>query len=285
MRFEVSHRGGVTHQVDLPAAVAVIGRDPGCDVVLNDTRCSRRHAVVEDRPEGLVIRDMESANGTFVNGKRVERALLRAGDTIRLGDTRLKVLADAAETVIVGPEDLEPGTVPPSPRPPRPARPPEGVADAVPVAVGRPPTVTLLAARWALFAPASAVVTLLAARRLGGGALTWGLAAAGGVALAGLGIAMSLGLRALAPWARTLQVGIAALGLLACPFALASATVLLYLARPEVKAAFEGRGVRPRDDEKSAEATFALSLLAMLALGVALAAIGAFALGGAASRR
>ncbi len=124
MRFEISHRGGVTHEVDLPGTVAVIGRDPGCDVVLNDTKCSRRHAVVEDRPEGVFVRDTDSANGTYVNGKRVERARLEPGDTIRLGDTRLKLLADAGETVVVGPEDLEPRTTPPVPPPPLPARPP-----------------------------------------------------------------------------------------------------------------------------------------------------------------
>jgi hypothetical protein len=284
MRFEVSYRGGVTHEVDPPGTVAVIGRDPGCDLVLNDTRCSRRHAVVEDRPEGLVVRDLESANGTYVNGRRVERARLQPGDTILLGDTRLKVLADAGETVVVGPEDLEPGTTPPAPRPPPPARPPAAVLAAPPAAVGRPPTVTVLVALWALFVPASVTVTLFTASRLGGGALAWGLAAAGSVALAGLGIAMGLGLRALAPWARNLQVGIAALGLLACPFALASATVLLYLARPEVKAAFEGRSVRPRGDDGPAEATFALSLVAMLVLGMALTAIAALVLGGAPRR-
>jgi hypothetical protein len=280
MRFEISHRGGVTHEVEPPGTVAVIGRDPGCDVVLNDTRCSRRHAVVEDRPEGLVVRDLESANGTYVNGRRVERARLRPGDTIRLGETRLKVLADEGETVVVGPEDLEPGTTPPAPRPPLPARPPGRVAAAPPATVGRPPTVTVLVALWALFVPASVAVALFTASRLGGGALAWGLAALGSLALAGLGIVMGLGLRALAPWARNLQVGIAALGLLACPFALASATVLLYLARPEVKAAFEGRNLHPRADDGPAEATFALSLLAMLVLGVALTAIAALLLGG-----
>jgi hypothetical protein len=52
MRFEISYRGGTTHEVELPGSVAVLGRDPECDVVLNDTKCSRRHAVVEDGPEG-----------------------------------------------------------------------------------------------------------------------------------------------------------------------------------------------------------------------------------------
>jgi hypothetical protein len=82
---------------------------------------------------------------------------------------------------------------------------------------------------------------------------------------------MALGLRALAPWARHLQIATAAFGLLVCPFTLASATVLLYLTRAEVKAVFEG-GARRGAGDGAAETTFALSLLGMLGLGLALAA-------------
>ena len=83
---------------------------------------------------------------------------------------------------------------------------------------------------------------------------------------------MALGLRALAPWARHLQIATAAVGLLACPFTLAAATVLLYMTRPEVKAAFEGApGGAPGTD--SAEPTFAISIVGLLLLGLALTAI------------
>src|SRR3972149_1759941 len=44
MRFEVSYPAGSPHEVDLPGTVAVLGRDPASDLVLNDTKCSRRHA-------------------------------------------------------------------------------------------------------------------------------------------------------------------------------------------------------------------------------------------------
>jgi hypothetical protein len=84
---------------------------------------------------------------------------------------------------------------------------------------------------------------------------------------------MAAGLLRLAPWARHLQIATAAVGLFVCPFTLASATVLLYMARPEVKAAFEGG--RAGVPDGASEATFALSLLGMLAVGAALAAIAA----------
>ena len=297
MRFEISHRGGVAHVVELSGTVAVLGRDPDCDVVLNDAKCSRRHAVVEDLPEGLVVRDSGSANGTYVNGKRVERAHLRPGDSIRLGDAQLKVLVEVGETVVVAPEDLDLRTSPGGPAPPPdapPAPPREARPDARPrrevprppaaadpkrtIASGtrsrrRPATVSLLAVLWALFVPASVAAALLGASRLGGGTAAWGLAAVASLGLAALGTTMALGLRALAPWARQLQVALAGIGLLACPFTLASATVLLYLARPEVKAVFDRSSPRATAGNGTAEATFALSLLAMLLLGLALTAI------------
>jgi hypothetical protein len=303
MRFEISYRAGSPHVVELSGSVAVLGRDPGCDVVLNDGKCSRRHATVEDLPEGLVVRDAGSANGTYVNGKRIEKARLRPGDTIRLGDARLTLLADVGETLVVAPEDLELDTTTEAPLPPRPpeaaaspraaasspradtppssaqldAASPRAAAGST-AAARRPATVALLAALWALSVPLSTVASLVTARRVGGSPLAWGLAVLASLTLAGLGTAMALGLRDLAPWARRLQVVIAGLGLLACPFTLASATVLLYLNRPEVKAAFEGRGHPLREANGTAEATFALSFLAMLLLGLGLAAIAALIL-------
>ena len=102
--------------------------------------------------------------------------------------------------------------------------------------------------------------------------MAWTLGALASVVLAGLGTAMAVGLRALAPWARHLQIATAAIGLLACPFTLASATVLLYMARPEVKTAFEGNG-RAAPRAGADDATFALSIVGMLVLGLALAAV------------
>ncbi len=118
MKFEISYRGGTTHEVELPGSVAVLGRDPGCDIVLNDSKCSRRHAVVEDGPKGLVVRDSGSANGVYVNGRRVDEARLQPGDVLRLGDVQLKLLAEVGETVVMAPEDLDLRTAGGAPRPP-----------------------------------------------------------------------------------------------------------------------------------------------------------------------
>ena len=290
MRLEISHKGGTTHEVELAGSVIVLGRDPGCDVVLNDSKCSRRHAVVEEGPEGVVVRDEGSANGIHVNGRRVEKADLRPGDTLRLGDVLVKLLAEVGETVIVAPDDFQLRTAAGAPRPtdpdlrlrpatdparPRAERPvPAARGPAAPRPAPRPATVSVLVGLWALFVPASVAACLLAAHRLGGGAGAFTLGALASVVLAGLGTAMAIGLRSLFPWARHLQIATAAIGLLACPFTLASATVLLYMARPEVKAAFERTGrAAPGAGSGADDATFALSIVGMLVLGLALAAV------------
>jgi hypothetical protein len=286
MKFEVSYRTGTVHEVELTGGLIVIGRDPGCDLVLNDAKCSRRHAMIEEGPEGLSVRDCDSANGVYLNGRRVERSALLPGDTLRIGDVRLKVLADVGETIVVGPEDLEAATATDMPRPelaaPAPREPPvrqppeRRPARPGPRPPARPLTVTVLALLWALSVPFSLLLPLLLARRLGAGLVGFAVAGLSAFALAGAGAALALGLRALAPWARHLQIAAAALGLVVCPFTPASATVLFYMVRPEVKAVFEGGA---GDADGGAEATFALSLAGLLALGVALTAAAFFFFG------
>jgi hypothetical protein len=77
-----------------PGEPAQIGRDPANTIVLDDPTVSRRHARVELTDEGIVLTDLGSSNGTFVNGARIERAVLKPGDEIVLGASafRLQVL-------------------------------------------------------------------------------------------------------------------------------------------------------------------------------------------------
>ena len=112
MRFEVKYPESPPHEVELQGTLAVLGRDPSCDLVLNDVKCSRRHAVVEAGPDGIAIRDTGSANGVYLNGKKIERASLQPGDVVGVGDVILTVLTeDVPGTLVMGPEEaaqLEP---------------------------------------------------------------------------------------------------------------------------------------------------------------------------------
>lgn len=65
------------------------GREMGNHIVLDDPFVSLRHMRVERKPQGFLLRDLRSRNGTFVNGARVFEAQLNDGDRIRVGQTDL----------------------------------------------------------------------------------------------------------------------------------------------------------------------------------------------------
>ncbi len=69
-----------------------IGRGLSAELRLDDSSVSRRHAILVPRPSGARILDDRSANGTFVNGRRVQQADLRDGDVIVLGRVVLRFL-------------------------------------------------------------------------------------------------------------------------------------------------------------------------------------------------
>jgi Protein of unknown function (DUF3662)/FHA domain len=67
----------------------VIGRSKDCDIQLNDTNVSRRHAELRQEGTAYWIVDLDSTNGVEINGRRAKRAKLGAGDTVTLGSTDL----------------------------------------------------------------------------------------------------------------------------------------------------------------------------------------------------
>jgi pSer/pThr/pTyr-binding forkhead associated (FHA) protein len=69
----------------LQAGTTRIGRSFAADVHLDDQSVSRRHAILFARPTGTRVLDDRSANGTFVNGRRITEALLRDGDVLVIG--------------------------------------------------------------------------------------------------------------------------------------------------------------------------------------------------------
>ncbi|HEV3034923.1 MAG TPA: FHA domain-containing protein [Solirubrobacteraceae bacterium] len=78
--------------IPLADEVTHIGRGLSAELRLDDSSVSRRHAILVPRPAGARILDDRSANGTFVNGQRVQQAELRNGDVIVLGRVVLRFL-------------------------------------------------------------------------------------------------------------------------------------------------------------------------------------------------
>ena len=67
-----------------------IGRSEDSEITLADAQASRHHAAISPEPGGFTIQDLNSSNGTFVNGKRLDAPrLLKDGDRLRLANTVL----------------------------------------------------------------------------------------------------------------------------------------------------------------------------------------------------
>ncbi|MBM4093188.1 MAG: FHA domain-containing protein [Planctomycetes bacterium] len=77
-----SDRGRVFESLAPPVS---IGREEGNTIQLNDERVSRFHLKIQDDHDRLVLTDLESTNGTKVNGEVVQLRILRVGDTISVG--------------------------------------------------------------------------------------------------------------------------------------------------------------------------------------------------------
>ena len=75
----------------------LIGRNPNTDITLLDEGISREHAIIlfDDDQARYEIEDLESTNGTKVNGKRVRNAPLAPGDEIQIGHTVFEFVIDA----------------------------------------------------------------------------------------------------------------------------------------------------------------------------------------------
>jgi pSer/pThr/pTyr-binding forkhead associated (FHA) protein len=75
----------------LPGNIKTIGRASGADFVVDATLVSRVHCRLTAGAAELEVLDLDSTNGTFVNGRRVDRAMLQSGDRIKVGAVELVV--------------------------------------------------------------------------------------------------------------------------------------------------------------------------------------------------
>ena len=81
-----------------PDEVSSVGRE-GCDVNIDDSEVSRRHAAIRREGDAVVIEDLGSTNGTFVNGERISGSQsLSEGDEVRFGATVWRLQARSQRT-------------------------------------------------------------------------------------------------------------------------------------------------------------------------------------------
>ena len=89
---------GMTRTIVFDGRPLTIGRAPDNGLVVRDGRASRHHARIDGRRGTLILTDLGSTNGSFVNDRRVESVALGAGDRIRIGTTSLLIEALGEDT-------------------------------------------------------------------------------------------------------------------------------------------------------------------------------------------
>lgn len=79
-------------RLSLPAKEMIVGRDEKCDLRIGSDLVSRKHCTLKSSSEGIVVTDLGSQNGTFVNDLPItEATLLREGDILRIGSMLMAV--------------------------------------------------------------------------------------------------------------------------------------------------------------------------------------------------
>ena len=68
----------------------LIGRDDGCDIQISSRAISREHCVIERTESGLLLKDLDSSSGTFVDGEKIESMALLSGMEARVGPAILR---------------------------------------------------------------------------------------------------------------------------------------------------------------------------------------------------
>lgn len=93
----VSIDGVVIKEVQLTKDSTSLGRRPYNDIVIDNLAVSGEHAVLQMAGGEVYLEDLNSTNGTYVNGKATKRQLLQNGDTIEVGKYQIQFVSEAAE--------------------------------------------------------------------------------------------------------------------------------------------------------------------------------------------
>ena len=112
-KLVVSLDGVVIKEVQIIKDKTTLGRRPYNDIVIDNLAVSGEHAVLQMVGQDVFIEDLNSTNGTYINGKAVKKQLLAHNDTVEIGKYKIKYLveegADYEKTMIMRPGAQAPG--------------------------------------------------------------------------------------------------------------------------------------------------------------------------------
>ena len=113
-KLVVSLDGVVIKEVQITKDKTTLGRRPYNDIVIDNLAVSGEHAVLQMVGSDVFIEDLNSTNGTYINGKAVKKQLLAHNDTVEIGKYKIKYLVedgvDYEKTMIMKPGAAAPGT-------------------------------------------------------------------------------------------------------------------------------------------------------------------------------
>jgi FHA domain len=128
-KLVVSLDGVVIKEVQITKDKTTLGRRPYNDIVIDNLAVSGEHAVLQMVGSDVFIEDLNSTNGTYINGKAIKKQLLTHNDTVEIGKYKIKYLVDEGsdyeKTMIMRPGATPPGfPAPTAPPMASPASPP-----------------------------------------------------------------------------------------------------------------------------------------------------------------
>ena len=93
-KLVVSLDGVVIKEVQITKDKTTLGRRPYNDIVIDNLAVSGEHAVLQMVGADVFIEDLNSTNGTYINGKAIKKQLLSHNDTVEIGKYKIKYLVD-----------------------------------------------------------------------------------------------------------------------------------------------------------------------------------------------
>ena len=112
-KLVVSLDGVVIKEVQITKDKTTLGRRPYNDIVIDNLAVSGEHAVLQMAGHDVFIEDLNSTNGTYINGKAVKKQLLAHNDTVEVGKYKIKFMVedgiDYEKTMIMKPGQMAPG--------------------------------------------------------------------------------------------------------------------------------------------------------------------------------
>jgi pSer/pThr/pTyr-binding forkhead associated (FHA) protein len=86
-------------RVKVTEVEVIVGRDEGAKIRIASEEVSRKHCVLQACPDGILVKDLDSSNGTFINGRPIQgEALLEPGCTLTVGPMTFKLLGEPKST-------------------------------------------------------------------------------------------------------------------------------------------------------------------------------------------